>query len=81
MSKVVYFLRSRDYSVVQTEDGDYKVDARHVVTAQELRGKANRIHSQLRRPKQLSACLRLWIAPQIKGFLEYPTSRNSYQLG
>jgi hypothetical protein len=51
MSEVVNFLRSRDYSVVQTEDGDYKVDARHVVTAQELREKANRIHSQLGRSR------------------------------
>lgn len=47
---VVRFLRSRDYSVVRTGDGRYRLDGREVLTAQELLRKANRVREALGRP-------------------------------
>src|SRR5512138_357774 len=44
---IIHFLRSRDYSVVRVEDGRFKVDGRHVLDANELREKANKVRQSL----------------------------------
>ena len=50
IDSVVHFLRTRDYSVVQTEDSRYDVDGRKVMTAQELFERANRVRAQIKQP-------------------------------
>jgi hypothetical protein len=50
IDSVVHFLRTRDYSVVQTEDDCYDLDGRKVMTAQELFERANKVRAQLGRP-------------------------------
>ena len=50
IDSVVHFLRSRDYSVVQMDNGRYKLDERKVVTAQELFERANKLRTRLGRP-------------------------------
>ncbi len=50
IDSVVHFLRSRDYSVVQMDNGRYKLDERKVVTAQELFERANKVRARLGRP-------------------------------
>jgi|GEM_PF-2786397 len=47
---IVHFLRSRDYSVVRVEDGRFRVDGRHVLDADELREKANKVRQSLGKP-------------------------------
>jgi len=50
IDSVVHFLRTRDYSVVQTEDNRYDLDGRKVLTAQELFERANKVRAQLKQP-------------------------------
>ena len=50
IDSVVHFLRTRDYSVIPTEDGRYKLDGRKVLTAQEMLKRANKVRNQLGRP-------------------------------
>ena len=47
---VVDFLRSRDYSVVRTGDGRFRLDEREDLTARELLTRANKIRAHLRQP-------------------------------
>ncbi len=50
IDNVVHFLRTRDYSVVPTEDHSYELDGRKTLTAQELFERANQVRAQLKRP-------------------------------
>ena len=50
IDSVVHFLRTRDYTVVLTEDHCYELDGRKTFTAQELFERANRVRAQLKRP-------------------------------
>jgi len=50
IDSVVHFLRTRDYTVVPTEDGCYDLDGRKALTAQELFERANKVRAQLKRP-------------------------------
>jgi hypothetical protein len=50
ISSVIWFLRTRDYTVVQTVDGCYRLDGRDVLTAEELFKRANRVRECLGRP-------------------------------
>ncbi len=50
IDSVVHFLRTRDYTVVPTEDGCYDLDGRKTFTAQELFERANRVRAQIKRP-------------------------------
>ncbi len=50
IESVVHFLRTRDYSVVPTEDGSYELDGRNILTAQELFERANKVRGQIKRP-------------------------------
>ena len=50
IDSVVHFLRTRDYSVVLTEDHSYELDGRKTFTAQELFERANRVRAQIKRP-------------------------------
>ena len=63
IDSVVHFLRTRDYSVVQTEGGCYDLDGRKVLMAQELFERANKVRAQLKRP-MWSALIN---APKIEG--------------
>jgi hypothetical protein len=47
---VIWFLRTRDYTVIQTVDGCYRLDGRDVLTAEELFKRANRVRKCLGRP-------------------------------
>lgn len=47
LEEVIHFLRTRDYSVISTEDGRFKVDGRHVMTAVELLQRANRVRESI----------------------------------
>jgi len=47
IDEVIRFLRTRDYSIISTDDGRYKVDGRHVLTAEELLHRANRVRESL----------------------------------
>jgi len=47
IEEVIRFLRTRDYSIISTDDGRYKVDGRHIMTAQELLQRANRVRESL----------------------------------
>lgn len=47
---VVRFLRSRDYSVVRTDHGLFRLDEREELTTQELLSRANRVRAHLRQP-------------------------------
>ena len=47
---VIQFLRSRDYSVVRVGDGQFKLDGRRILTADELREKANQVRRTLGQP-------------------------------
>lgn len=47
VEEVVHFLRTRDYSVVSTEDGRFKVDGRNIMDAQELLRRANRVRESM----------------------------------
>jgi len=47
---VIHFLRSRDYSVVRVEEGRYRLDGRRVLSATELREKANQVRQALGQP-------------------------------
>lgn len=47
IEEVIHFLKTRDYSVVCTEDGHFKVDGRQIVTALELFHRANRVRQSL----------------------------------
>ena len=51
IDRVIHFLRTRDYSVVQTDDGRYSVDGRKELTAEALFEHANRVREQIGRPK------------------------------
>jgi hypothetical protein len=50
IDSVVHFLRTRDYTVVPTEDDCYDLDGRKTLTAQELFEQANKVRAQLKRP-------------------------------
>ena len=50
IDSVVHFLRTRDYSVVLTENGRYKLDGHKILTAQELFDRANKVRSHIKRP-------------------------------
>ena len=50
IDSVVHFLRTRDYSVVQTKNNCYDLDGRKIMTAQELFDRANGVRAQLGRP-------------------------------
>ena len=50
IDSVVHFLRTRDYSVVQTKDDCYDLDGRKILTALELFERANKVRVQLGRP-------------------------------
>lgn len=47
IDEVIRFLRTRDYSIISTDDGRYRVDGRHVLTAEELLHRANRVRESL----------------------------------
>lgn len=47
---IIQFLRSRDYSVVRVGEGQFRVDGRHVMNADELREKANQVRKSLGQP-------------------------------
>src|SRR3546814_19814277 len=47
---IVHFLRSRDYSVVRVEDGRFRVDGRRILSAEELREKANQVRLSMGKP-------------------------------
>ncbi|HEY9548633.1 MAG TPA: hypothetical protein VIR45_03955 [Kiloniellaceae bacterium] len=47
---IIHFLRSRDYSVVRVEDGRFKLDGRRVLSAEELREKANQVRLSMGKP-------------------------------
>ncbi len=47
---IVQFLRSRDYSVVRVGEGQFRLDGRRVVSADELRQKANQVRASLGQP-------------------------------
>ncbi len=49
IDSVVHFLRTRDYTVVPTEDNRYDLDGRKTLTAQELFERANKVRAQLKR--------------------------------
>jgi hypothetical protein len=63
IDSVVHFLRTRDYSVVPTEDDCYDLDGRKVLTAQELFERANKVRAQLKQPTWTA----LKNAPRIEG--------------
>ncbi len=63
IDSVVHFLRTRDYSVVPTEDDCYELDGRKILTAQELFERANKVRAQLKRPTWAA----LANAPKIEG--------------
>ncbi|WP_340118839.1 hypothetical protein [Pelagibius sp. 7325] len=44
---IVQFLRTRDYSVVRIGDGRFQLDGRHILSADELREKANNVRKAL----------------------------------
>jgi len=44
---VIQFLRSRDYSVVRVGEGRFQVDGRHILSADELREKADNVRKSL----------------------------------
>ncbi|MEQ9609903.1 MAG: hypothetical protein RLN99_19765 [Kiloniellaceae bacterium] len=44
---IVQFLRTRDYSVVRVGDGRFQLDGRHILSADELREKANNVRKAL----------------------------------
>lgn len=48
---VIRFLRSRDYSIVQMQNGHYRLDEREELTAQALFDRANRVRERLGRPR------------------------------
>ncbi len=50
IDSVVHFLRTRDYTVVPTEDDCYVLDGHKTLTAQELFERANKVRTQLKRP-------------------------------
>ena len=47
---IIHFLRSRDYSVIRAEEGRYRLDGRRVLSATELREKANQVRQALGQP-------------------------------
>ncbi len=47
VDSIIQFLRSRDYSVVRVGDGQFRLDGRRVMTADELREKANQVRKSL----------------------------------
>lgn len=47
---IVHFLRSRDYSVVRVEGGRFRVDGRRILSAEELRQKANQVRLGMGKP-------------------------------
>lgn len=49
IDEVVHFLRTRDYSVVSTKDGCFKVDGRQIMTASDLLQRANRVRESIGR--------------------------------
>ena len=59
IESVVQFLRTRDYSVVRTGDGRYRLDGRDTVTAEQLFDRANRVRERLGRP--------IWPGPLVGG--------------
>ncbi len=63
IDSVVHFLRTRDYSVVLTEDGCYELDGRKILTVQELFERANKVRAQLKQPTWAA----LKDAPRIEG--------------
>ena len=50
IDSVMHFLRTRDYSVVQTKDDRYDLDGCKVMSAQELFKCADEVRAQLGRP-------------------------------
>ena len=50
INSVIWFLQTRDYTVVQTADGRYKLDEREVLTAEDMFMRANRVREFLGRP-------------------------------
>jgi hypothetical protein len=50
IDSVIWFLRTRDYTVVQNGDGCYKLDEREILTPEELFKRANRVRDWLGRP-------------------------------
>lgn len=50
IDNVILFLRTRDYWVVQTADGCYKLDEREILTPEELFKRANKVREWLGRP-------------------------------
>jgi len=46
----IHFLRSRDYSVVRVEDGRFRLDGRRVLSADELREKADQVRQSMGKP-------------------------------
>ncbi len=50
IDSVIRFLRSRDYSVVRTDDGLFRLDEREDLTTQELLSRANRVRAYLQQP-------------------------------
>jgi hypothetical protein len=47
---IIHFLRSRDYSVVRVEEGRFRLDGRRILSADELREKANQVRKTLGQP-------------------------------
>lgn len=47
---IIQFLRSRDYSIVRVSEGRFKLDGRRILSADELREKANQVRQTLGQP-------------------------------
>src|SRR3546814_8575753 len=56
---IVHFLRSRDYSVVRVEDGRFRVDGRRILSAEELREKANQVRRSEEHTSELQSLMRI----------------------
>lgn len=50
IDRIIHFLRCRDYSVTRVEDGRYRLDGRRVLSASELREKANQVRVAIGQP-------------------------------
>ena len=54
IEEVVRFLRTRDYSIISTNDGRFKVDGRHILTPEQLLQRANRVRESMGRSRWTS---------------------------
>lgn len=50
LESVVRFMRSRDFVVVDKDDGTYELDSRHILTAGQLVERANKVRMRMGKP-------------------------------